>query len=575
MLGLLFSQSGERTLSATSPYGSLGSERLCRSGTSEETELEQGGDSEEGLFRFIRSPVIDQLVDIYFELCHNRPYSFFHEDNFRRSLANHELPDHLLLAMVATTLRFSSDGQVSTKRQGLDAQAASSSWRIIGDIYLAENNTDIHVVQTLALLSIFDFTAGKARHGSAWVKIGIAIRLAQNMKLMLQPPDQLPFESQEERRRVFWSLYILDRLASCGRGHPATILETSCQLSLPCDELSWRNGKPSTSAATLNQFTAPQSLPSVKNSPFALVVLCASVLGRATHLMLQGVDDKDTVPPWDHRSNLAATQSNLICLEPSVLLQKPLQQLIHEGFSIDGCIDQPALGPLVFSQTLFHLCYCILYHPFLLNKKLKNFQGQIPSSFLLHSFETAYEHAKQLVLQIDAAQAAGCRAFVAFYSYAAVVAGSILALCPHDASESMHAEANSIQQVNVAFLARLGQWWNHTPVALSLLQRLIRESHKFSASTWNTLGHTLICSDDEEFMWTLLDYNAWSSMGPEDVRALDDKNPPSDLWPDMNDFCNTFPQFDWELLPGTHSPLLSEAFRDDEFDGDTIKAQAV
>lgn len=177
---------------------------------------------------------------------------------------------------------------------------------------------------------------------------------------MLQPPTQLPPESQEERRRVFWSLYILDRLASCGRGHPATILESTCQLSLPCDEQSWRNRMPAKSAATLKQFSASRSLPPVENSPFALVVLCASVLGRAAQLMLQGVDDNDIVPPWDNRSNLAAIQSNLICLEPSVVLQRPLQQLIREEFSVHGRIDQTALGPLVFSNTLFHLCYCIL-----------------------------------------------------------------------------------------------------------------------------------------------------------------------------------------------------------------------
>lgn len=176
---------------------------------------------------------------------------------------------------------------------------------------------------------------------------------------MHQPPIHLPPEIQEEHRRVFWSLYLLERLASCGRGRPATINESSCQLQLPCDEKSWKNGT-LRSTATLAQFSVPTSFTPAANSPFALVLLFSSLLGRATRLMFEDVDDNQTVPPWDNRSDLAGMQSHLIYLEPSVSLQKPFQQLVREDFTVDGRIDQAALGPILFSQTLSHLCYCIL-----------------------------------------------------------------------------------------------------------------------------------------------------------------------------------------------------------------------
>lgn len=176
---------------------------------------------------------------------------------------------------------------------------------------------------------------------------------------MLQPPMHLSPECQEERRRVFWSLYLLERLASCGRGRPASITESSCQLQLPCDEKSWRDGTP-VSTATLAQFSSPASFTPTANSPFALVMLFSSLLGRATRLMFEDVDDNQTVPPWDNRSDLAALQSHLIYLEPSTSLQKPFQQLVREDFTTDGRIDQASLGPILFSQTLSHLCYCIL-----------------------------------------------------------------------------------------------------------------------------------------------------------------------------------------------------------------------
>lgn len=155
MLALLFSRSRESTISTSSHDGSLSSEQPFQAGTSECPEVDQPGD--ECLFQLIRSPVMEQLVDMYFEYCHNRPYSFFHEGYFRRSLARKEVPDYLLLAVVATTTRF-SESLVMTDKHEIDTRAAICSWRLISPIYLAKRNTDIRVVQTVSLLSIFDFT---------------------------------------------------------------------------------------------------------------------------------------------------------------------------------------------------------------------------------------------------------------------------------------------------------------------------------------------------------------------------------------------------------------------------------
>lgn len=107
------------------------------------------------------------------------------------------------------------------------------------------------------------------------------------------------------------------------------------------------------------------------------------------------------------------------------------------------------------------------YHPFLLKNKLKSFPGQNPSTFLSRSFETAYEHAKQLISRIDVAKATGCRVYIAFYSYASAFAGSILALRAPGASKTLCFEADSLQQKNIAFLEELGRRWNHTPNAVS------------------------------------------------------------------------------------------------------------
>jgi hypothetical protein len=51
----------------------------------------------------------------------------------------------------------------------------------------------------------------------AWMKIGLSVRIAQDLRLMLEPTANLSDVDQEERRRVFWSIYLLDKLTSVGR----------------------------------------------------------------------------------------------------------------------------------------------------------------------------------------------------------------------------------------------------------------------------------------------------------------------------------------------------------------------
>ncbi|KAG7122688.1 hypothetical protein HYQ44_003586 [Verticillium longisporum] len=54
---------------------------------------------------------------------------------------------------------------------------------------------------TITLLSIYDFTAGHDRHDSAWVKIGLAVRMAQDLRLMMDNQTTLGNAEKEERRR--------------------------------------------------------------------------------------------------------------------------------------------------------------------------------------------------------------------------------------------------------------------------------------------------------------------------------------------------------------------------------------
>ncbi|RFU28893.1 hypothetical protein B7463_g7455, partial [Scytalidium lignicola] len=199
-------------------------------------------------FEILATPhVLESLIDTYFSCVHNQPYSFFHEQSFRQRLANGVLPDYLKFAVLATALQFSENPYYNGARHEASTSYARKSWKQIVSVWFApETDPDINICQAITLLSIIDFT-GKppvhfnfhfadssvslaGRRHPRWLNIGLSIRIAQDLRLMMEPDFNLPYPNQEERRRVFWSIYILDRFCSCGRGKPAAVADVHCRL---------------------------------------------------------------------------------------------------------------------------------------------------------------------------------------------------------------------------------------------------------------------------------------------------------------------------------------------------------
>ncbi len=269
--------------------------------------------------------------------------------------------------------------------------------------------------------------AGENHNRSAWLRIGLAIRLAQDLKLMMESELHLSVLEQEERRRVFWSIYLLDRLVSCGRARPPAILDASCRLQLPCDEATWRLGLPK-GTLTLKDFV--HRIPSSPNqwSPLANVITVAHTLSKGAQYMLQQLNIRSRDPPWDANSDFAWILSDLLYLEGVLEVRKSPRDLVAQWTSEDGRIDQQCAGPMIFARALFHLCYCLLHHPFLLRRRLELCQRAAPSSFLSRAFDTAWEHSKSLIDLLSEVQRAGAIAHISFYGYCTLVAGSIAAL---------------------------------------------------------------------------------------------------------------------------------------------------
>ncbi|KAL4913028.1 fungal-specific transcription factor domain-containing protein [Aspergillus aurantiobrunneus] len=475
------------------------------SGTTEDGETSESVP----LAGLVPLPVLVSVIDTYFQHCHNQPYSFFHEQTFRDRFEQNQIPDYLLFAVLAIATRFSTHSFFEGKAQEAALTFANNSWKSVMAICLAGVSiADLMTVQTMILLSIVDFNAGHSRQGAAWVKIGLAVRIAQELRLMIDDRVDLSPVDQEERRRVFWSLYLVDRIVSCGRGRPPAILEASCQLQLPCDERSWRDGIPR-ETDTLDRLST-KSLARDKLGPFAMVIITAYIMSRAAQHMLQLYNIRSQDPPWDPNSEFASISSDLLYVESQFQLGTTIADLlVDDPHAIEDHLSAPLI---VFSRALFYLSHCLLNHPFLLRHRLETTKTRGPSSFLERAFQSSRVCAKHLTNHLREAVDAGCPMNSAFYGYCAVVAGSIQALHLHSEEELLREEALQCVQSNIALVEQLGMFWDNVAVMADALKAFSADTLRFHVLTLPNPTSPPLGPSDREVLWSLVDYSTMSGV---------------------------------------------------------------
>lgn len=295
---------------------------------------------------------------------------------------------------------------------------------------------------------------------------------------MEEPTENLLPMEREERRRVFWSVYLLDKLVSCGKARPPAVADEDCHVLLPCDENDLRAGRQSENTSTLGQILRWNS--DNKNTPgsFALVILATSVLGRCARYMLH---DRSTDPilPWDVASEFWSLTSSLLLVESYLQVGiKPVGEILQGHLTADGMIDSHISVHVVFSHTIFHLSHCLLSHPFLLRQYLQRLDARAPSAFLHRAFRTSCEHAKHLSALLETATLANCRVESSFYSYAATIAAGILTLNSHFEQARGGPQVSELCEHTrkcLQILEGLSQFWDHAAKMVSCIQSFSKD----------------------------------------------------------------------------------------------------
>ncbi|KAF4968323.1 hypothetical protein FSARC_4268 [Fusarium sarcochroum] len=195
--------------------------------------------------------LLEEVINAYFILV--QPWiPILHETRFRSRFYSHEqLPclTVLLHAIVVAAIRF-----VDSNNERL-SEREIETWISRSRSIVLLSAMDGMSVENLQALSIIAFTdMGNGDMSKAWPIIGSLTRTVEYLQLsvefddrqqgpLLKPLTSLPpsknWTQDEERRRVFWNIFNLDRLCSVMTGWNTSLTSDDVRRRLPADGGLW------------------------------------------------------------------------------------------------------------------------------------------------------------------------------------------------------------------------------------------------------------------------------------------------------------------------------------------------
>ncbi|PYH87703.1 fungal-specific transcription factor [Aspergillus ellipticus CBS 707.79] len=282
----------------------------------------------------------DTMLDTYFARLHGKPYWILDEPATRQRHQHGQLPSHLSMAIYALTLRYTTpnppQGSLEYARQA----------RRLVDI----DNPSIEGTQSLLLLSQTFFAHGCGK--TAYMVLANAISMSMALDLYREVPAQtLPAAECETRRRLFWTVYVMDRFLTCGSRRPGLVGDHSIVLRLP--------GVGSEAGEFFNP-VGPNIhyTPDRRKGPSgpALLVDITRILGVTNRYLAAGGVKGDSHFPWHALSNLSKIRQELDIWAAGT------QDLFA---SIETLFGHPESTLLLLSKLIYHQVHCLLYRPFL------------------------------------------------------------------------------------------------------------------------------------------------------------------------------------------------------------------
>ncbi|KAI8848272.1 fungal-specific transcription factor domain-containing protein [Chytridium lagenaria] len=447
---------------------------------------------------------IRELLDLYFHYIHPT-MPLVHMNSFMSNFAN-ESP-LLLNSMYALAARYSNHPSIRTSPDMLynNGDIFYNKARELVDHYMDVPNTST----VTALLCLATYAAGSGRGSAAWMYSGMAIRMAQELKLNIEPEfdesnavgARMTWLERERRRRIWWTCFILDRYAGAAADRSMIINEKDCKVYLPSNEGLWKSvtnsseepleAVPSNGAFQISVLTSTSAFtPGVPmQNPFGYFVLLTKIFGKIIEYTnmhkasgKNGAASNFVNGPLGAPAKLAQGQDpdfQLSILDASLRnwfgnIPDWMRNLNGE-FTDELASENPPSFGVAYLHIFYHTCLILLHRPkmmTILRENPKNVQRS-------PAFSVCHNSASEVTAVIRKVQGVNpdlyyMTAFVAFCIFQSGLIHVMAAQVSSDAQVVENSKRNA--DLHVSALAGVAKYWFMAGRLHSVLKNLIESA---------------------------------------------------------------------------------------------------
>ncbi|OHE98475.1 hypothetical protein CORC01_06266 [Colletotrichum orchidophilum] len=395
-----------------------------------------------------------QLMDTgrrYLLWFHAQPITLFAEDTFLQSLTSRD--PELILSLQALVFRCPPGALTSQMKEQLDDTARSARRMVMERV--TEGRVELSTLQSLCLLSIFDFATGNITQS------GLSITTASHLAHSI-PPTNNPNKSQE-RNYCLRTIIVLQHLQGCIMPAPRLMS------SLPSS---------SNSGAHVLGLTAYCGIPEYQldDNPDKSISTVASdfcVVWRMARAYAASRVSPDAPPPWDSRSDYSMvlqSHHDIDCRAPQRFrfVANRIDQQSPESLQA----QRKYWIPFLFSQFVHETIPCLLNHPFLLSMRLRHFRHTIPVHFIQQSFESMNRTAGWIIFFLDVIEKKSLPVMDPVMAHCVVIVATIHLQHSFVHDPILRSRAKSGFEKCMNFLLKTGAVWPSVANMASNLRRL-------------------------------------------------------------------------------------------------------
>lgn len=220
-----------------------------------------------------------------------------------------------------------------------DASAASDYFAqvlvtALGPLSLCVTVASLERVQAFLMLGLYEWTHAKPKAGGfgAWMYVGLAIRMAQALRLGFGDNEESPRRSRgrsqnsrtstlnsrmiadkEIRRRTMFSCLILDRMLACGKDRVSTICSNDLQIQLPCSEIDFDLSENVVTSFLKADGRESSRSPAKSDSVLGCFIRLVDIWGEISKFSFAGgrLSENDGVAPWHQASRFRQLRQDL------------------------------------------------------------------------------------------------------------------------------------------------------------------------------------------------------------------------------------------------------------------------